>query len=83
MADWIPGSHLVLETTFKGKKYYAIGYKDNMKKVLCFVCTQNDGSTESREPYEAQWTDINGNAAKRLIARPSVFSHYFVTTQTR
>ena len=27
MVDWVPGSHLVLETTVKGNKYYAIGYK--------------------------------------------------------
>ena len=77
MADWVPGSHLVLETTVKGNKYYAIGYKYNMKKVLCFVCTENAGSTEPGEPYEAKWTDNNGNPASRLIPRPSVLSHYF------
>ena len=40
MTDWPPGSHLVMETTFKERKYYAVGYKYNMKKVLSYISTE-------------------------------------------
>ena len=45
MKDWPPGTHMVLETTSRGKVYYVIGYKYNMKKVICFIATEGAGHT--------------------------------------
>lgn len=77
MKDWPPGTHMVLETTSRGKAYYAIGYKYNMKKVLCFIATEGAGHTLPGDPYEAKWMDANGRTASRLIPRPHILSEYF------
>ena len=77
MKDWPPGTHLVLETTVRGNKYYAIGYKYNVRKVLCFISTGGAGHTKPGKPYEAKWLDENGHMASRMIPRPDVLSHYF------
>ena len=77
MKDWPPGTHLVLETTIKDKRYYALGYKYNMKKVLCFIATEGAGHTGDGDPYEAKWLDANGRMASRTITRPHMLSEYF------
>ena len=77
MKDWPPGSHMVMETTVRGSKYIATGYKYNMKKVLCFISTEGAGHTMPGKPYEAKWLDDNGRMASRLIDRPHMLSEYF------
>ena len=77
MKEWPPGSHLVMETTVRNNSFYAIGYKYNMKKVLCFICTENAGHTMPGKPYEAKWLDDNGRMASRQIPRPHLLSKYF------
>ena len=77
MKDWPPGSHLLLETTLQDKKYFALGYKYNMKKVLSFILTEGAGHTCPGEPYEAKWLDENNRMTSRLIQRPDVLSNYF------
>ena len=77
MKDWPPGSHMVMETTVRGNKYIATGYKYNMKKVLCFISTEGAGYTTPGKPYEAKWLNDNGRMASRRIARPHMLSEYF------
>ena len=77
MKTWPPGSHLVMQTELKGKSYYAIGYKYNMKKVLSFIATEGAGHTKPGEPYEAKWLDDNGRACSRKVPRPHILSEYF------
>ena len=78
MKDWPPGSHLILETRVKENKYYAIGYKYNMKKVLCFISTKGGGHSLPGKPYEAKWLDDNGRITARQIPRPHILSEYFL-----
>ena len=77
MNHYPPGSHLVMETTVRGNKYYGIGYKYNMKKVLCFVATEGAGHTGPGTPYQAKWQDENGRIASRDIKRPHMLAEYF------
>ena len=77
MREWPPGSHLVLETMLRGKKYYSIGYKYNVKKVLCLIATEGAGHSMPGTPYEAKWLDPNGRMASRMIPRPHLLSEYF------
>ena len=77
METWPPGSHLVMETQKHGSSYYAIGYKYNMKKVLCFIASEGAGHTKPGKPYEAKWLDENGLTSSRLIPRPHILSEYF------
>ena len=77
MKEWPPGSHLVMETRVRDHKYYAMGYKYNMKKVLCFIATEGAGHTGDGDPYEAKWLDSNGRMASRKISRPHMLSEYF------
>ena len=41
MANWPPGSHLVLRTLKDDNKYYAIGYKYRSKNVLLFIASMS------------------------------------------
>ena len=50
MSSWPPGSHLVMETTLDGDKYFAIGYKYRRSNVICFVTTEDAGNTMPGEP---------------------------------
>ena len=77
MEEWPPGSHLLLETTVRGKTYYALGYKYIMKKTICFVATEKAGHTGDGDPYEARWLDDNGRMSSRNIKRPHILSEYF------
>ena len=77
MTDWPPGSHLIMETTVKERKYYVVGYKYNMKKVLSFISAEGAGHTGTGTPDEVKWLDDNGRMASRRIARPHMLSEYF------
>ena len=56
------GSHLEMETTIKGIKFIAIGYKYNSKKSLFFLCA---GGTGDGEYYVTKWPDSDGNILTR------------------
>ena len=66
-----------METAVRDNKYYGIGYKYNMKKVICFITTEGAGHTEPGDSYEAKWIDENGRMASRKISRPHMLSEYF------
>ena len=51
MKDWPPGSHLLLESTYKGVNLFACGYKYN-KKNCCFIFTKGSGHTQEGQCYE-------------------------------
>jgi hypothetical protein len=71
------GKHL--ET---GVNLIAIGYKYNSKTTLCFVCTENAGTTAPGSPYEMKYTDTNGNICIREVERPSIISNFFYNVNT-
>ena len=74
MKYWSGGSYLVLKITprFPGERpLLAIGYKYNYRKVLGFIATERDGSTEPGDPYLSLFPDIYSNVS----VRPVVFSH--------
>jgi hypothetical protein len=66
------GTHL--ET---GVVLVALGYKYNTKTTLCFVTTENAGSTTEGEPYEMKYLDGSGNVCIREVERPEVVSDFF------
>lgn len=83
MRKWPSGSYLVLTTTAPESniKLVALGYKYNAKKVLCFVCTANAGSTvPGAKHYIAKFPDRFGNTCSRKIPRPQVLSSYFANS---
>lgn len=77
LSTWPPGSHLVMEATKELKKYYAVGYKYNASKVICFIATEKAGHTLPGEPYVAKWVDPNGRVCMRNISRPHFISQFF------
>jgi hypothetical protein len=81
MEDFPAGTRVVLEGQYKGQvgeanALVAIGYKCNLKKILCFVFT-GDCSTRPERPYIARFRDEHGNLATREIPRPACVSQYF------
>lgn len=68
------GSHLEMETTIKGIKFIAIGYKYNSKKSLFFLCA---GGTGDGEYYVTKWPDSDGNILTRNVVRLVLASRYF------
>jgi len=78
MKDYPSGSYLVMESKSpNGCKLVAIGYKYNARKVLCFLCTKNAGSTRPGKPYECRYPDKYGNTKVRRVVRPALISKYF------
>jgi hypothetical protein len=78
MEEWPSGSHLLLSCERPdGVELLALGYKYNMRKVLCFVFTKDAGSTAPGEPYVARFPDEHGNVKTRKVPRPEVISRYF------
>ena len=54
MKDWPGGSYLVMKSTPRVSGHIPlmeIGYKYNYRKVLGFIATKGDGSTEPGDPY--------------------------------
>jgi len=80
MQKWPSGSYLVMKTMCPQTNIplYALAYKYNIKKVLCFVMTANAGSTiPGSTPYIAQFPDKYGNLSTRNVPRPEVLATYF------
>ena len=51
-----------------------IGYKQNARKVLSFIFTDNSGSTKTGIPYLSKYPDQFTNVAIHPVARPLVMS---------
>ena len=79
MKNWPSGSVAVWKCKPPLKDYWiiAIGYKYNARKVLCFITTENAGSTKPGAPYIAKFNDAVGNVSYRSVPRPAVLSRYF------
>ena len=72
------GSHLEMETTIKGIKFIAIGYKYNSKKTLFFLAPEGAGGTGDGEFYVTKWPDSDGNILTRNVVRLVLASRYFL-----
>jgi hypothetical protein len=79
MKDFPGGTWIVLEgrASPEGVDLVCLGYKYNKKKVLTFVLTRGCGSTAPGKPYEAKFPDQYGNICYRDVARPTVLSSFF------
>jgi hypothetical protein len=78
MKEWPSGSSLVLECHRpNGVVLLAIGYKYNLRKVLCFVATKDAGTTKLGDPYNAKFPDQHGNVKVQEVDRPAIVSTYF------
>ena len=77
---WLVGSYLVIKSTPRvpcGRPIVAIGYKYNSRKVLGFIATKGDGSTEPGDLYLSLFTDIYYNVSVRPIIYPQMLDRYF------
>jgi hypothetical protein len=72
------GCHVVMKGTHPetGAVLIALGYKYNSKTTLCFVATENAGSTTEGVPYEMKYLDGNGNLCIREVERPQMVSDF-------
>jgi len=83
MKNWPAGLHIVLEgSASEGIDLLSLGYKYNSRKVLCFISTNNVGSTMTSSFYEATWRDNNGNTMSHQIPCPQIISEYFQNSNT-
>ena len=57
MDDYPSGYYVVMEANVEGELIYFVGYKYNCRKVLCFVCLNNEGSFSHGDPYIARFPD--------------------------
>ena len=81
MKYWTRGSYFVIKSTqiFPGKiTLMAIEYRYNSRKVLGFIATKGDGSTEPGDPYLSLFTDIYYNVSVRTIVYPQLLERYFI-----
>ena len=80
MKDWAGGSYLVMKSTpiFPVEiPLLDIGYKHNSRKVLGFIATEGDGSTEPGDPYLSFFPDIYYNFSVCPIISPHFLCRYF------
>ena len=84
LKDKAGGSQVVMKGKHPatGVNLIAVGYKYNSKTTLCFVCTENAGTTAPGTPYEMKYTDTNGNICIREVERPSIISNFFHNVNT-
>ena len=78
--DWPGGSYLVMKSTPRfpcGRPLLAIGYKYNYRKVLLFIATEGDGSTEPGDPYLSRFPDIFSDVYFRPVVHPHLICRYF------
>ena len=57
-----------------GRPLIDIGYKYNVRKVLSFIVTDNEGSTKTGIPYLSKYPDQFTNVSIRPVARHLVMS---------
>ena len=55
----------------------AIGYKYNYRKVLLFIATEGDGSTEPGDTYLSCFPENYSNVSIHLVFSPHVLDRYF------
>ena len=55
----------------------SIVYKCSSRKVLQFIATEEDGSTEPGDPYLYCFSDIYYNVSVRPVVRPHFLVRYF------
>ena len=66
MKDCTVGSYIVMKITpivYGGRPIITNGYKYNSRKVLGFIATKGDGSTEPGDPYLSCFPDIYSNVS--------------------
>ena len=74
---WPGGSYLLLRSkpvVPGGRPLISIVYKNNARKVLSFIVTDNAGSTKTGIPYLSKYPDQFTNVAIRPVARHLVMS---------
>ena len=79
MKYWMGGSYLVMKSTprFTGERpLLVIGYKNNSRKVLGFIATGGDGSTEPDDPYLSSFPDIYSNVSIIRVVHPKFPGKY-------
>ena len=63
----VPGERPLLE----------IGYKYNYRKVLWFIATEGDGSTEPGDTYLSHFPDIYYTVSVQPVVGPHLIGRYF------
>ena len=80
MKDWPGGSYLVLKSTpgFPVEiPLLDIGYKNNSRKLLGFIATEGDVSTEPGDPYLSRFPGIYSNVSVRPVVCYHLLGIYF------
>lgn len=75
MASFPAGYHMVMEAP--DAPVFAVGYKYNRRKVICFVFNKVTGVTTPGRPYMVRWCDDNDHLCSRKVECPDVCSLYF------
>ena len=74
------GSYLVMKSTPRvtgGIPLLTIGYKYNSRRVLRFITTEEDGSTETGDPYLSCFPETYYNDSVRCVVCPHLIGRYF------
>ena len=80
MKDWPGGLYLFIKSTPRvpgGIPLLTTRYKYNYRKVLGFIVTRGDGSTEPVDIYTSCFSDIYSNVSVRPVIRPRFIGRYF------
>jgi hypothetical protein len=81
MKSWPSGSYLIMEMICPGSGVllYAISYKYNAWKVLCFIMTANAGSTMPTKElsYITKFPDKHHNVCQQRVEQPEVLGIFF------
>ena len=70
---WLGGSYIVMKSNKRvpsGRPLLEIGYTYNYRKVLGFIDTEGDGSTEPGDPHLSHFPDIYSNVSVNPVVRP-------------
>ena len=80
MKYWPGRSYIIMKSTPRVPGYQplmVIGYKNNSRKVLGFIATEGDGSTELGNPYLSRFPDMHYNVSIRPVVSPCLIDRYF------